>query len=95
MAGVSGRHVAVTPQPFKWLTPTMRRWAYGVAGAVVALCGVYGILDDSQGVVVLGLVAALLGLGTAGVHTPREEVTVGSDPIVNPDGPVGEIVGDE
>ena len=53
------------------LNPPMavRRWAYGVTGAGLALAGVYGILDGEQ-IAAWGLLAAA-ALGVAAGNTRR------------------------
>ena len=42
------------------LTPTVRRWLYGIAAAVAPLVTVYGIVTDQQAVLWLNLAGALL-----------------------------------
>lgn len=53
------------------LTPRVRRWAYGVTGAGLAVAGVYGLVDGEQLAAWMGLSAALFGLAI--VHTPRDQ----------------------
>ena len=57
----------------KILTPRVRRWAYGVTGAGLALAGVYGIVDGQQLAAWMGLSAAILGLAVVKTPSDRNE----------------------
>lgn len=59
-----------TPQPIGWLTPQVRRWAYGVITAIVPILVAYGILEQSTAPLWVALGASVLGTGTALAHTP-------------------------
>ena len=59
-----------TPQPIGWLTPQIRRWAYGVVTAVVPLLVVYGAVEQTTAPLWAALAASVLGTGTALAHTP-------------------------
>lgn len=61
---------AATPQPVAWLTPTVRRWAYGVATAAVPLLVIYGVIESETAPLWVALVASVLGTGTALAHVP-------------------------
>lgn len=61
---------AATPQPIGWLTPQVRRWAYGIITAAVPLLVVYGIIEASTAPLWLALAASVLGTATALAHTP-------------------------
>lgn len=62
---------AATPQPIEWLTPAVRRWAYGIATAAVPLLVVYGVIESETAPLWVALVASVLGTGTAFAHVPR------------------------
>lgn len=52
----------------------VRAWLYRTAVAAVPLLTAYGVVDDGTAARWLGLLGALLGLGTAGLaaaNTPR------------------------
>lgn len=53
-----------------WLTAERRAWVYRVVTAVSLIAAGYGIIDDSQAGLWVGLVAAFIGAGTATAHTP-------------------------
>lgn len=72
---VTGRHAGQGPQ--SWLTPAARRWAYGVALAVIALCTAYGLIDDNAAALWGNLAAAVLALAIT--NTPTEGGTSGRD----------------
>ena len=57
-----------TPRLAKWLTPTVRAWAYSV---VIAIIGGYGVITDTLAPLWVALAAALLGQGAALAHTPK------------------------
>lgn len=61
---------AATPQPINWLTPQVRRWAYGIITAAVPLLVVYGIIEAATAPLWLALAASVLGTATALAHTP-------------------------
>ena len=66
------KHAAnTTPQPISWLTPTVRRWAYGVILASVALLVAYGLLEAQVAPLWVALAAAVLGNVTAIAHGPQ------------------------
>ena len=50
-----------------------RKWLYPVAIAVIALLVTYGVLTETDAAVWAALVAAVLGLGTAGTHIADDE----------------------
>lgn len=51
-----------------WLTPQVRRWAYGVTTAGLFVLGVYGVVDGNQAAAWAGLAAAVTGMATG--YTP-------------------------
>ena len=61
---------AATPQPIGWLTPAVRRWAYGVITAAVPLLVIYGVIESETAPLWLALAASVLGTATALAHTP-------------------------
>lgn len=61
---------AAPPQPIAWLTPQVRRWAYGIITAAVPLLVVYGIIEASTAPLWLALAASVLATSTALAHTP-------------------------
>lgn len=63
---------AATPQPIEWLTPAVRRWAYGIATAAVPLLVIYGVIESETAPLWVALVASVLGTGTALAHVPRD-----------------------
>jgi hypothetical protein len=63
---------AATPQPIAWLTPAVRRWAYGVATAAVPLLVIYGVIESETAPLWAALAASVLGTGTALAHVPRD-----------------------
>nr|DAV34552.1 MAG TPA: Mycobacterial 2 TMS Phage Holin (M2 Hol) Family [Caudoviricetes sp.] len=66
------KHAAnATPQPISWLTPTVRRWAYGVILAAVALLVAYGRIEAQVAPLWVALAAAVLGNVTAIAHVPQ------------------------
>lgn len=54
----------------RWLTPTVRRWAYGIITALVPLLVVYGLVEESTAPLWLALASSVLGTTTALLHTP-------------------------
>ena len=53
----------------KVFTPEVRAWFYGVSVAVIALLVALGLLDADLDETILNLIAAVLGLGNAGLAT--------------------------
>lgn len=49
-----------------------RAYLYRIATALGLLAGAYGYLSDAQTVLILGLVATILGTGTASLNTSRK-----------------------
>lgn len=54
-----------------WLTPHRRAWLYRVVVTAVALLVVYGALSGEEAAAWVAAAAALIGSGTAALHTPR------------------------
>ncbi len=61
---------APTPRYAPWLTPTVRRWAYGIITALVPLLVVYGLVEEATAPLWLALASSVLGTTTALLHTP-------------------------
>lgn len=61
---------APTPRYARWLTPTVRRWVYGIVTALVPLLVVYGLVEESTAPLWLALASSVLGTTTALLHTP-------------------------
>lgn len=61
---------APTPRYMQWLTPTVRRWVYGIVTALVPLLVVYGLVEESTAPLWLALASSVLGTTTALLHTP-------------------------
>ena len=61
---------ALTPERLSWLTPQVRRWAYGIITAAVPLLVVYGIIEAATAPLWLALAASVLGTATALAHPP-------------------------
>lgn len=59
---------ALTPERLRWLTPQVRRWAYDVTLAVLAILMVYGVLNADQSAAWQGLALAVVGIARA--HVP-------------------------
>lgn len=55
-----------------WWTLTRRRWAYGVATALVPVAVAFGLLTGDQAAPLLGLAAALLGVTGLAFANPTE-----------------------
>jgi hypothetical protein len=53
--------------------PAVRRWAYGVTGAGLAVAGVYGVLDGEQIAAWGVLGAAVLGIAAGNTPTSGDE----------------------
>lgn len=56
----------------KYLTPAVRKWAYGVAGSGLIVLGVYGYLDGQQIAAWGALGAAFFGMAIANTPTNAE-----------------------
>lgn len=54
-------------------TLTRRRWAYGVALASVPVAAAFGIGTANQHVAIIGLAAAVLGIGTLALRNPSPD----------------------
>lgn len=61
---------APTPRYAHWLTPTVRRWLYGVLVALVPLLIAYGVVEETTAPLWLALASSVLGTTTALLHTP-------------------------
>lgn len=61
---------APTPRLASWLTPQVRRWAYGIALALLPILTAYGILQDTHAPLWASLVGSILVPGVALAHTP-------------------------
>lgn len=61
---------APTPRHMQWLTPTVRRWLYGVLVALVPLLIAYGVIEETTAPLWLALASSVLGTTTALLHTP-------------------------
>lgn len=71
MSDYTPKHAAGdTPVIFRWLTPQVRRWLYGILTAAVPLLVVYGILEADAAPLWVSLAASILGTATALAHTP-------------------------
>ena len=57
----------------KFLTPGVRKWAYGVAAAGITVLGVYGYLDGNEAAAWNGLAAALFCVAIANTHDAPAE----------------------
>lgn len=64
------KHAYTQPELFGWFTPRVRQWFYGVLTMAMPLLIGYGVLDNQQAALWVALAGAVLGLGTAGLHTP-------------------------
>lgn len=56
------------------MSPTGRRWLYGVLMALVPILTFYGALTEQEATLWAGMVATVLGLGTAMAHVPAPEL---------------------
>lgn len=74
---MTGRHAGQGGRP--WLTPAARRWAYGVALAVIALCTAYGLIDDNAAALWGNLAAAVLALAITNTPTGGGGTSGGND----------------
>lgn len=61
---------APTPRYAQWLTPTVRRWVYGIVTALVPLLVVYGLVEEATAPLWIALASSVLGTTTALLHTP-------------------------
>ena len=66
----------------KILTPEVRTWFYGVSVAVIALLVALGLLDAGLDETILNLIAAVLGLGNAGLATAYRPTRPADEPVV-------------
>lgn len=55
------------------LSPTVRAWLYRIALPVIALAGIYGLIDGQQAAGWVALAAAILSSGVAVAHTPTKD----------------------
>lgn len=53
-----------------WLTPPRRAWLYRVVVALVALAVIYGVVSGEEAAAWIAAAAAVIGSGTAAMHTP-------------------------
>lgn len=61
------------PHPFfPWLTAPRRAWLYQVVLAALPLLTLYGIVADQAAPLFGALTLALVGSGTAALHTPKD-----------------------
>lgn len=60
---------ALTPERLSWLTPQVRRWAYNVTLAVLAVLFAYGVITADQSAAWQALALAVVGMARA--HTPN------------------------
>lgn len=65
---MTGRHAGESTRPI--LTAARRKWLYGIALAVIALCSAYGLLDDNTAALWGNLAAAVLLVAIQ--NTPSE-----------------------
>lgn len=66
------RHAADAPTPriLDWLTPSVRRWIYGIALALLPILTAYGVLQEAHAPLWASLVGSILVPGLALAHTP-------------------------
>lgn len=69
----------ITPDIFSWFTPRIRAWFYGILTAVIPLLIAYGVLDAQQAPLWVAFAAAILGQGSAWLHTPSPSTTANSE----------------
>lgn len=55
-----------------WLTPARRAWLYRLLTVVVPVLIAYGVVDGAQAALWVALAGAVLGTGTAALHTPTK-----------------------
>lgn len=53
-------------------TPAVRKWLYGVASAVSAALGVFGVLDAQKLAAILFVFSAVLLMANQNVDTPKK-----------------------
>lgn len=63
-------HDDPTPRIFHWLTPSLRRYVYGIALAVMPLLTAYGIVSDTLAPLWVAVLSSVLVPGLALAHTP-------------------------
>lgn len=51
------------------LTPAVRQWLYGIITAAVPILIAYGVVESADAALWVALAAAVLGTGTAVLHT--------------------------
>lgn len=51
------------------LTPARRQWLYVIMTALVPILVAYGVVDNADAALWVALAAAVLGTGTAALHT--------------------------
>lgn len=56
-------------------SPSVRRWLYLTLVALVPVATLYGWVNEVQAGAWIGVVGAVLGLGTAAANTPTPEYT--------------------
>lgn len=56
--------------PTDTIPPAVRSWLYGIATALGPILGAYGVVADETWPLILALVAAVLGTGTAAAYRP-------------------------
>lgn len=61
---------APTPRYAQWLTPSVRRWLYGVLVALIPLLIAYGVVEETTAPLWVALASSVLGTTTALLHTP-------------------------
>lgn len=65
----------VTPEPatlVDWLPPARRAHLYRIISAAAPLAAIYGALTEQALPLWIALAGAVLGTGTAAVHTPTK-----------------------
>lgn len=70
-----------TPAPTKrdrskrgtWWTLKRRRWAYGIVLASAPVAAAFGIGTGAQHAAIIGLAAAVLGVGTLALANPTKD----------------------
>ena len=65
----------------KIFKPEVRSWFYGVSVAVIALLVALGLLDVDLDETILNLIAAILGLGNAGLATAYRPTRPADEPV--------------
>ena len=66
----------------KIFKPEVRSWVYGVSVAVIALLVALGVLAPDLDETILNLIAAVLGLGNAGLATAYRPTRPADGPAV-------------